>query len=217
MKFNPKKQLLFIAIALSFSKVSWSQELYPHSLAVGLNAGAGEYGYDGSYKPVLGVDLNHQRNWSRWFSFRTNLGINYFLPVKREYQYGVSFPQEVKETQQGVNTSLTMTPLFYLRKGSFSFFIGPGFGVGNQSDFERTISTSNNQTYKSRDNDHYFMLIAQPAIGASFSLFDSKDEIEIQFSPSVWLDIEDLQLNNIGEQIGWYSITVTYRFNFLKG
>lgn len=216
MNLNLKKLLLLSAIALLSSKASWSQELYPHSLAIGLNSGAGEYGYDGSNKPVFGIDLNHQRNWSRWFSFRTNLGVNYFLPAQREYQSGISLPQKVEQSRQGVNTSLTVTPLFYLRSGKFSFFIGPGFGLSNQSDFERTTSTISNETQKSKENSHYALLIARPIIGLSYSV-PNKDEVELQFSPNVWLDIDELELDNIGEQVGWYTFTITYRFNFLKG
>lgn len=216
MKLNLKKHLLFIAIVLCSFKVGWSQELFPHSLAIGLNAGSGEYGYDGSNTPVFGIDLNHQRNWSHWFSFRTNLGVNYFLPVQREYQYGISLPQKVEEERQGINTSLIMTPLFYFRSGKFSCFIGPGFGVSNQSDFEKSTTTINNQSQKSRDNDHAFLLMTRPVAGLSYSL-PNKNEVEVQFSPSVWLDIEDLDLGKIGDQVGWYSFTITYRFNFLKG
>ena len=107
-----------------------------------------------------------------------------------------------------------MTPLFYLRKEKFSVFIGPGFGLSNQSDFERKTSVRNNQTQKSSRNDHSIMLMARPVVGVSYSL-QNDNELELQFSPNIWLDIEDL--DNIGEQVSWYSFTITYRFNFLKG
>lgn len=218
MKLSFKRFVLFVAIAIFFSKVGWAQTLYPHSLGVGLNAGVSRLGFDESANPVLGVDLNHQRNWARYFSIRTNLGINYFLPDEWKYYSSSGLDvYEEEQIRQGVNISLIVTPVFYFRKGGFAFFLGPGLGLGNYSRFEKITTIQGGAKNVSRDRDDFARLVARSIFGVSFKAFNRKDDVEVIISPHLWLDFEDLDPTKLIDEPTWYSITITYRFNFTKG
>ena len=221
MKLSLKKLLLFVAIVLSSSKVSWSQEYFPHGLGVGVN---GAVIADGKHSEVaheaLGLHFDHQRNWSSFFALRTSIDFNYFLPEKNEYNPSHSIGLvRVEDVRQKLNTTISVEPMFYWRTNAASFYVGLGLMAGDHTAFTKRVNTATDGSetvYKS--NDSYFVTGIKPSIGVTFHMRDNSNDIDFQFSQNIWGGFDDVidgKLFEDGEYM--YVLTIAYRFNFLKG
>jgi len=216
-----KKHLLLIAATLCFSNTSWSQEFSPHGLGIGIN---GAVVADGKHSDVaheaLGLHFDHQRNWSKLFALRTSIEFNYFLPDKDSYNPANSIGLvRIEDVSQQLNTTISVEPMFYWRTNAASLYVSLGLLAGDHTTFTKRINTgSDGREAVHKSSDSYFITGIKPSIGVTFHMRDSSDDIDFQFSQNLWGDFEgviDGELFEGGEYM--YVLTITYRFNFLKG
>ncbi|WP_417591181.1 hypothetical protein [Owenweeksia hongkongensis] len=221
MNLNLKTLLLFTAIALSFLQVSWSQDYFPHGLGIGINGAVATNGsnFDVDHE-AIGLHFDHQRNWSRFFSFRTSIEANYFLPDRNSYTSSSgSSPVNVEQITKKLNTTLSLEPILYLRTNAASFYLSLGILAGDHTQYnKRIIRSVDGEEDVSKYKDSYFIVGIKPSIGVTFHMRDNSNDIDFQFSQNLWGGFEDVidgGLLEYGEYM--YVLTIAYRFNFLKG
>lgn len=200
-----------------------AQNVEPHSLAIGGQNGVATVSRFELNASTIAIDLNHQRNVSQVFSWRTGLQLGYVFPI--EYQVldstnngSINLSQRIN--RQYVQVNLSTMPVFYYREKGFALFIGVGGGLGGQFEFNTFTPTDLNGKMingsAQKTNAAALMIGWKPAIGASFNLGSNQkeNEIEIMLSREGW--IMPLQSFN-GEAFYWYGLTLLYRHNFRKG
>lgn len=221
------KKLVFSALlSLVFIDFSYGQSMvYRHGLGVGVNGGLTELGMnDNLSNSIVGLNFHHQRNFANFFSIRTEINANYFL-ISRYSYYWYDSPGNWVDGEQWrsyVNTSLVSMPTFYFRGKSFAFYIGEGFGVSDHTQNWGENKERSRQGVviqeESKTKGHSFLVGFRPSLGFTFMLNGGAREIDVMFSYNVWDELGDFEALSFWESdVIWYSLTLSYRFNFQEG
>ena len=212
-----KLRALTFSILLGISFQVNAQELRPHSLAVGLQNGVATVTGFELYSAAISLDLNHQRNITDFFSWRTGLGSSYVFPVKYQFLYAppVVHPSRVQKASYA-HIGLTTMPLVYHRDEGFALFAGLGGGIGLQFETIENLEVpldGGAQKVLSNSTTPYFTLGWKPVIGVSFDLGtrNSGNELELSLSRESWWTINE---GRNAPPFYWYAFEITYRHNF---
>ncbi|WP_417591179.1 hypothetical protein [Owenweeksia hongkongensis] len=211
-----------VSIILLFSLTSLAQEVPFRSLGVGMGTGVTSTGMDEGPNFTLGLDINHQRNFSDFFSLRIGLGLNYFLPTHLEYynENGTNW-SSTEYNQVHMNATFSAMPVFYIRAEAVSVYFGVASGVGGHITStevvdEADIGVGEIISDESRTVRNYLMVNLRPVIGVSFNVFES-DELQLEVSQNFWKEAQDLADDDFWEpDVSLFSVTLSYRFGFSK-
>ncbi len=213
-----KKHWLALLLTLS-AWCSHGQSPYPHSLCAGIRNSIATVTSHSLTTAGVSLDLNHQRNISKFFSFRTSLVADYFFPVRYQRIYPpINSTQEVIVTQISYSRLALVTgPGLYHRDENFNLFIGFSGGIGMQSENYKTYQSDlsgNLDRQLGRSDGTYFQLGTKPFLGISFSPYnDKRKELEFSLFQETWWTIED----GFEDRSSVFGMVVAYRYNFREG
>lgn len=221
MTNSSSRLLLTLLLGICITGLS-GQHLYPHSLAMGLKTSVAKADHTEINTPAISLDLNHQRNLTEFFSFRTGLMTTYMFPIQDSYSE-LSWPEmePISYSSEGKNfhLGLTIMPMVYFRDEWFSLFVGLGGGIGSRFYQGATylLDGGGNRIEEVFNSESvYFQLGWKPVIGASFKVGNSSSpkEVELSLSRESWWTAED---GNRADPFLWYGLSISFRHNFREG
>ncbi len=205
------------------------QRLEPHSLALGFNSGSAKVDLLSEIDQntsVIGINLNHQRNFVKWFSFRTGLNANYLFPINSFERTAFSGIGSVYKTGELTEYNhfqllLDFMPTFYYRDDGFNLFLGFSGtfgGLVRKLEFS-TQYHKNGEWPVYEDVEQHSKTHIQvgygPVAGVGFDLGGKKSggEIEISFSYKSYYYMHNSEIDNSMKVFG---ILTAYRYYFKK-
>lgn len=208
---------------------TWAQRapVDKHGLAIGLLNGPAIVTNEELSTSLSGLHLDHQRNFTSFFSLQTGLNLNYLFPAKRTERYQYQLNDFAAKDHTAFETShmhliLTLMPTFYYRDENFNLFIGLAGGFGSYwrfltyTDYIVNYPTQGESIYRENKlQDRYLSFGYSPKAGIGFNLGGKRQggEIEIALSYGKWFGRDGF---NYDRGYTAFGIQTAYRYNFRK-